>query len=118
MIQGTGRVERDRAGLELFVERRVAAPLGEVEAWLLGQGPDDAQVSAVELGDETVVYFSRRVASAAEAGDVGPELEFTLDRMVAALTGGVTPDRARYETLRPYYERLAMDGDPVSWPPS
>ena len=118
MIQGTGRVERDRRGLELFVERRVAAPLGKVETWLVKQGLDEVQVSAVELGDETAVYFSRRVASAVEAGEVGPELEFTADRMVAAVTRGVAPDRALYATQQPYYERLAMDGDPVSWPPS
>jgi len=33
--------------------------------------------------------------------------------------GETAPDAAGYlPSQRPYYERLAMDGDPVSWPPS
>ncbi len=118
-IQATGRVVRDRRGLELFVERRVPAPIGKVRTWLKKNAPAEVTASAVELGETTAVYFSQRVDSARIAGEVGPVLEYTLDRLVASVTHATVPDLELYiTTQQPYYERLAMDGDPVSWPPS
>lgn len=118
-IQATGRVVRDRRGLEIFVERRVSAPVEKVRKWLKREDLVGADATAVELGSDTVVYVSRRVDSAREAGELGPVLEFTLDRMVSSFTRRPVADLALYVTTQqPYYERLAMDGDPVSWPPS
>lgn len=119
-IQASGNVVRDRQGLELFIERRIAAPLPEVEAWLATEDlAAEVTISLAELGDYTAVYLRQRVASAREAGELGPVCEYTLDRLAAAVTGAPQPELEGYvPSQRPYYERLAMDGDPVSWPPS
>lgn len=116
-IQATGRVVRDRRGLEILIERRVVASLGAVEAWLRAE--PIADVSLTEVDGATAVFLRRRIESAREAGEIGPELEFALDRMIAQLTDAAAPQLSGYvPSQQPYYERIAMDGDPVSWPPS
>jgi uncharacterized protein YndB with AHSA1/START domain len=172
-IQATGRVVRDRRGLELIVERRLSAPVHEVWAWVTSptqlkkwigtyrgkpvvggtvdftmtfekdaaaekvtivecrpeervtlewSGGDAVwlvSVAVADLDGSTVVYLKQRLANAREAGSVGPGWEYYLDRLVAATTGTSMPDFEPYLSVQqPYYERLAMDGDPVSWPPS
>jgi len=145
MLQATGRVVRDRDGLELLVHRRLPVPTPKAWEWLtsprrmkrwaesvtvLEQQPEtrftatwgtDAApvtVSLADLDGSTVVYVSRRVTSAQHAGVSGPALEFTLDRLVAAQSGATMPKRDSYLPQQPYYERLAMDGDPDAWPAS
>ncbi|NYF09181.1 uncharacterized protein YndB with AHSA1/START domain [Leifsonia sp. AK011] len=76
-------------------------------------------ISLADLGTTTAVYLKQRLANARDAGSIGPGWEWYLDRMLAAIAGTEMPDFDEYLTVqRPYYERLAMDGDPVSWPPS
>ena len=145
MLQATGRVVRDREGLELLVHRRLPLPAAKTWEWLtsprrlkrwaesvtvLEQQPEtrftatwgkDATpvtVSLADLGGATVVYASHRVESARDAGVSGPALEYLLDRLVAAQSGATMPKRQSYLPQRPYYERLAMDGDPEAWPAS
>lgn len=144
MLQPSGRVVRDRAGLEVIVERRVPLSADEVWGWLTAPaklrkwspsvsstvldpgerveltGTDwTARVAIAALDRGTVIYAKERVESSRDAADAGPRWEHSLDRLVAAATGGKAPALEQYvATQRPYYERLAMDGDPVSWPPS
>lgn len=172
-IQATGRVVRDRRGLELIVERRVAGSVGEVWEWLTvsaqlkkwigtyrgkpavgatvaftmtfekgaepetvtliecrpedrltvewGVGDDvwHVSVAVASLGESTMVYLKQRLTNARQAGSVGPGWEYYLDRLIAARAGAPAPEFDAYLSVQqPYYERLAMDGDPVSWPPS
>lgn len=145
MIHGTGQVVRDRNGLELIVQRRLPVPVAEAWEWLTsprrlkrwatratvlerephrrvtatwGSDPAPVTVSLADLDGSTVVYASRRVPSARQAGISGPELELSLDRLVAAQTGTAMPTAESYMPQQPYYERLAMDGDPEAWPAS
>jgi uncharacterized protein YndB with AHSA1/START domain len=172
-IQATGRVVRDRQGLELIVERRVLAPASDVWEWLTvpanlkkwigtwkgkpvvgghieftmtaeeGAGPEPVTilecipnqrlrceigvpgqtwrlaVSLAEIDGVTVVYLSQRLDTARDAGSMGPGWEYYLDRLIAARDGRPLPAfDAYFPVQRPYYERLAMDGDPVGWPAS
>ncbi len=76
-------------------------------------------ISVADLGTSSTVFLAHRLTSAREAGSVGPGWEYYLDRMLAARNGTPMPDFADYfPSQRPYYERLAMDGDPVAWPAS
>ncbi len=76
-------------------------------------------IAIADLGSSTAVYLKQRLTSARDAGSIGPGWEWYLDRMLAAIAGTDMPDFDEYLTVqRPYYERLAMDGDPVPWPPS
>ena len=145
MLQATGRVVRDRDGLELLVQRRLPVPSATAWEWLTSPrrlrrwaesatvvdrqpqsrftatwGPDASPVtvSLAELDGSTIVYVSHRVSSARQAGVSGPALEFTLDRLVAAQSGSAMPNKDAYLPQQPYYERLAMDGDPDAWPAS
>lgn len=145
MLQATGRVVRDRDGLELLVQRRLPVPSAKAWEWLTSPrrlkrwaesatvleqqpetrltatwGPDAAPVtvSLADLDGSTMVYVSHRVPSARQAGISGPALEFTLDRLVAAQAGAAMPAKEEYLPQQPYYERLAMDGDPDAWPAS
>ncbi|MCU1422781.1 MAG: ATPase [Microbacteriaceae bacterium] len=170
-VQATGRVVRDREGLELIVERRVAAPSSEVWEWLTvparlrkwigawkgrpavggtieftmlfeeGATAETVTIldcvpaerfsaewaaggsnwrmgfSLAEVDGATRLYLAHRLSDAREAGSVGPGWEYYLDRMIAARAGAPLPEFADYYPVqRPYYERLAMDGDPVGWP--
>lgn len=168
-VQATGRVVRDRDGLELLVERRMAAPAPEVWEWLtssarLGEwigtwegepavggeirftmtfeqdaapetvtilecdpsrrfrvrwGTGTLGIALAEIDGVTTVYLSQRLSDAREAGSTGPGWEYYLDRLVAAHQGSGAPDfEDYYPTQRPYFERLAMDGDPEAWPAS
>lgn len=145
MLQATGRVVRDRDGLELLLQRRLPVPSAMAWEWLTSPkrlkrwadhvtvleqqpqtrltaswGPDASAVtvSLAELDGSTIVYVSHRVPSARQAGVSGPALEFTLDRLVAAQAGAAMPAKDAYLPQQPYYERLAMDGDPDAWPAS
>jgi hypothetical protein len=143
-LQASGRVVRDRGGLEVIVERRL--PVGAPEAWrwltvasrakrwtsatLVALEPGErvevvgdgwgAILSLAPLDHGCIVYAKERVETSRDAAAAGPRWEHALDRLVAAVTGGdAPPGLDRYlATLRPAYERLAMDGDPVPWPPS
>ena len=170
-LQATGRVVRDREGLELLVERRIPAAAAEVWDWLTApahlrkwigtrkgkarvggtieftmgfeKGATPQQVTILDcvpqsrflaswsVGDDTWrvgvslaeidgvthLYLSQRLSDARAAGSVGPGWEYYLDRLLAARAGTPMPSFDNYfPTQRPYYERLAMDGDPVGWP--
>ena len=94
---------------------------GERYTIAFGEGTDvwRLTISLADLGTTTAVYLKQRLANARDAGSIGPGWEWYLDRMLAAIAGTGMPDFDEYLTVqRPYYERLAMDGDPVSWPPS
>lgn len=143
-LVASGRVVRDRAGLEVIVERRLALPAPELWVWLtnpartkrwtnatlvsleegarveaLGDGWH-AMLSLAALDHGTVLYAKERIDTARAAGDVGPRWEHTLDRLAAAIARSEAPAPVTQylAVLRPAYERLAMDGDPVAWPPS
>jgi len=145
MLQATGRVVRDRDGLELLVQRRLPVPSDTAWEWLTsprrlkrwaehvtvldsqppsrltaswGADATAVTVSLAELDGSTMLYASHRVPSARQAGVSGPALEFALDRLVAAQSGGAMPSKESYLPQQPYYERLAMDGDPDAWPAS
>lgn len=144
VVQASGRVVRDRRGLEVIVERRIPLTADELWSWLTAPtklrkwissttsrvvdegerveltGSDwSAIVSIAGLDRGTIVYAKERADSARDAADAGPRLEHSLDRLLAAIAGGKAPSLEPYIShQRPYYERLAMDGDPVSWPPS
>jgi uncharacterized protein YndB with AHSA1/START domain len=170
-VPATGRVVRDRAGLELFVERRIPVTGTEAWEWLtspartkkwigtwrgaatvggdirftmtfeedpaaetvtiascdpgrrfalqwpVGAATARVEISIAEVGQATTVVLAQRFGAARDAGTIGPGWEYYLDRLVAVVTGAPTPDFERYfPAQRPYFERLAMDGDPVSWP--
>jgi uncharacterized protein YndB with AHSA1/START domain len=67
----------------------------------------------------TTVFLGHRLDTARLAGEVGPGWEYYLDRLVAAVGGSPMPDFADYyPQQKPYFERIAMDGDPVGWPAS
>ena len=143
-VQPTGRIVRDRDGLELLLERRLPAEASTVWSWLttpahqkkwLGAAlpvhevdapqravlDDGAPVvfSLAEVDGFTMLFLRLRVADWRDAGTAGPRWDYALDRLLAGLTGRAAPDPGGYlPSQRPYYERLAMDGDPVSWPPS
>ena len=143
-LVASGRVVRDRAGLEVIVERRLALPAADVWVWLTAPArtkrwtaatlvPVEAGARVEALGDDwhgmislaaldhgTVLYAKERVDTARAAGDAGPRWEHALDRLGAAIDRSSAPaPHAQYRAvLRPVYERLAMDGDPVAWPPS
>jgi hypothetical protein len=77
------------------------------------------RISLAETDAGTTVFLGHRLDNARLAGEVGPGWEWYLDRLVAAVGGSQMPDFADYyPQQRPYFERLAMDGDPVSWPAS
>ena len=167
VIQATGRVVRDRRGLELILERRIPAsaeetwewltsapqlkkwigrlagkpavggtvnftmsfekdaaaePVTILEClpprrlqleWLVGADTWRVTVSLAEVDGATIVYLSQRLSGYREAGSVGPGWEYYLDRLVAAQAGNRMPDFDNYfPAQRPYFERLAMDGEP------
>jgi uncharacterized protein YndB with AHSA1/START domain len=168
MVEPTGKVVRDAEGLQLIVERRLAASADEVWTWVTsgvrlkkwigvlsgrpkvgatvdfrmsfekdaaaepvtvtrceparrlalewGVGGDTWRVglSLAQLGAHTTLYLSQRISDWKQAGSVGPGWEYYLDRLAAAHAGTAMPEWAGYETQRPYYERLAMDGEPVT----
>lgn len=172
-VQPSGRVNRDRAGLELIVSRRIAAPAAEVWGWVTdpalvkqwfgsfraspkvgstfsvkllaeegspsvrmavlectpgeryvvealdpGQ-PWHVTVSVADLGGAAMVFLGQRLETAREAGSIGPGWEYYLDRLLAARSGSPMPEFVDYfPSQKPYYERLAMDGDPIAWPAS
>jgi uncharacterized protein YndB with AHSA1/START domain len=69
--------------------------------------------------ESTTVFLGHRLDNARLAGEVGPGWEYYLDRLVAAVGDAPMPDFTDYyPQQRPYFERLAMDGDPVGWPAS
>lgn len=77
------------------------------------------RISLAETDAGTTVFLGHRLDTARLAGSVGPGWEFYLDRLVAAFHEGPMPDFADYyPQQRPYFERIAMDGDPVGWPAS
>jgi len=172
-IQPTGRVVRDRRGLDLILERRMPVPAAEAwdwfttpallkkwigtyrgkpalgaevtftmtfeegsggsavtilacepqtrltVRWVVGGDLWEVSVSFAELDGATTVFFDQRLSSAREAGLIGPGWEFYLDCLLAAIDGTPRPEFDEYlATQQPYYERVAMDGDPISWPPS
>ena len=143
-LQPSGRVVRDRGGLEVIVERRLPVASPEVWRWLTAPSRTKRWTTAtlveLEPGERAeavgdgwgailslapddhgcILYAKERVASSRDAAGAGPRWEHALDRLVAAMTGAdAPPSLERYAaTQRPYYERLAMDGDPVPWPPS
>lgn len=88
---------------------RLALELGAGgETWVVA-------VSLAEIGDATVIYFSQRLDDWRQAGIVGPGWEYYLDRLLAAHGGRPMPDFDEYFTpQRPYYERLALDGEPLA----
>ncbi|MGX5681872.1 hypothetical protein [Schumannella luteola] len=144
VVQPSGRVVRDRRGLEVIVERRIPLPADEVWSWLTAPSKvrkwiSGARPNIVEPGDRvelvgsdwtatlsiaaldsgTIVYAKERADGSRAAAEAGPRWEHSLDRLSAAISGAKAPALEPYlATQRPYYERLAMDGDPVSWPPS
>lgn len=140
-IQATGRVVRDARGLELYVTRLVPAPLDDVWKWIssstktrkwlpsftllestdltrLAAEVDGAPVtfSLVEVDGGTRIFLSQRLDTIREAGEAGPAWEYRLDALLAFIAGTRRPVEQDYATQQPYYERLAMDGDPNSWP--
>ncbi len=143
-VQPTGRVVRDRQGLELLLERRLPAGSAVVWGWLTNRSKqrrwlgaalpvvekvhglrvvlDDggrAVVSLAEVAGSTMLFLGERVVDWRHAGLAGPRWEFALDRLGALIADAPAPNEADYTpSQRPYYERLAMDGDPMSWPPS
>lgn len=144
VVQASGRVVRDRRGLEVIVERRIPLRADELWSWFTAPtklrkwissttsrvvepgerveltGSDwTAMVSIAGLDTDTIVYVKERADSARDAANAGPRWEHSLDRLRAAISGADAPSLELYVShQRPYYERLAMDGDPVSWPPS
>jgi len=142
-VQATGRVVRDKLGLELYISRLVPLPVAETWKWLstpsrarkwagtltVVESVEFTRLSAdvdgwriglaiVAVDGGTRVFFTQRVASARDAGAAGPVWEFRLDRLVAAVAATPKPVEADYATQQPYFERLAMDGDPQPWPAS
>lgn len=135
---------RDRRGLEVIVERRIPLSADALWSWLTAPtkvrkwiglttsrviDPDErveltgtdwtATLSVAALDRGTIVYAKERADTARQAAEAGPRWEHSLDRLLAAIAGEKAPALEPYlATQRPYYERLAMDGDPVSWPPS
>lgn len=91
-------------------ERYVIETAGVAAPWRI-------TVSVADLGASSRLFIAQRIETAREAGEAGPGWEYYLDRLIAAREGGRMPDFADYfPSQRPYYERLAMDGDPVAWP--
>ena len=87
------------------------------QAWRLRMSLAETTVPSGEVS--TTVFLGHRLDNARLAGEVGPGWEYYLDRLVAAVGDGPMPDFADYyPQQRPYFERLAMDGDPVGWPAS
>lgn len=143
-VQPTGRVVRDKQGLELLLERRIHSDATTVWSWLTkpthqkkwlggaitvteGDAPlrvvlDDGApvvISLAEVDGITMLFVAGRISDWKAAGLAGPRWELALDSLSAGISGDPTPDPDGYlPSQRPYYERLAMDGDPVSWPPS
>lgn len=71
-------------------------------------------VAIAEVAGATTVYFSQPVADWRDAGTMGPGWEWYFDRLVAAAVGGtVAPFEEYLAVQRPYYERLALDGEPI-----
>ena len=82
------------------------------EVWTL-------RVSMAEADGQTMVFLGHRLDNARIAGSIGPGWEWYLDRLRAAITGEDMPAfEDYYPQQKPYYERIAMDGDPVGWPAS
>ncbi|CAN5411381.1 hypothetical protein BH10ACT7_BH10ACT7_08380 [soil metagenome] len=140
-IQATGRVVRDARGLELYLTRLVPAPLTDVWKWISSPGKtkkwlpsfrllestdltrlaadiDGSPItfSLVEVDGGTRIFLSQRLTTTREAGVAGPAWEYRLDSLLASIAGSRLPAEQDYATQQPYYERLAMDGDPNSWP--
>lgn len=169
-VQATGRVVRDRDGLELLVQRRLPVSKGDAWKWMTassqlkkwlgswkgspavgavvaftmtfekGAGPEPVTIlecipeqrllvewtvgadltrvgfSLAEIDGSTIVYFSQRVEDYRQAGNWGPGWEYYLDRLVAVQSGGTMPEFSDYHPAQqPYFERLALDGDPDNW---
>lgn len=93
-------------------ERYVVESVGMDPVWHI-------TVSVADLGGASRVFLAQRIRTAREAGSVGPGWEYYLDRLIAARDGTPMPDFSSYfPSQQPYYERLAMDGDPIAWPAS
>ena len=169
-VQATGRVVRDRDGLELLVQRRLPISVADAWKWMTasaqlkkwiggwkgtptvgavasftmafekgaaaeqvtilecvpqerllvdvttGAGPMRIGFSLAEVDGSTIVYFHQRLDDYREAGNMGPGWEYYLDRLVAAQSGGTMPEFTDYHpSQQPYFERLALDGDPENW---
>jgi uncharacterized protein YndB with AHSA1/START domain len=85
----------------------------------IGDEPWHLTISVAALGASSMVFLAHRLGTAREAGGVGPGWEYYLDRLLAARNGTTMPQFDDYfPSQKPYYERLAMDGDPVAWPAS
>ena len=116
-VQPTGNVVRDDIGPQLFLERRVPADTDETWQWLTSAARLRRWIGTVK--GEPVVGESLRVTmleSPVETVTVArcePGVRFALDRLVAAQAGSALPRLADYATQRPYYERLALDGEPL-----
>jgi uncharacterized protein YndB with AHSA1/START domain len=81
--------------------------------WTSEADTNSVTVSIAGVGASTVVYLSRRLRDWRQAGAVGPRWEYALDRLVAAQSGAGLPRLDDYATQRPYFERLALDGEPL-----
>lgn len=165
-VQATGRVVRDREGLDLLLQRKLPLSAEEAWAWLtssarlrkwIGSWRGTAAVGAevaftmtfekdaatepvtivacdpnarllldlhgqrmgfslAEADGSTTVYFHQRVGDYREAGLMGPGWEYYFDRLVAAVNGTTMPEFSDYHPAQqPYFERLALDGDPEDW---
>lgn len=141
--QPTGTVVRDDVGLQLFLERRVPADAGQTWQWLAtparlkawigatvtitrsepgirvelewaAAGTHRITVSIAGMGAATMVFLSQRLDDWRQAGAIGPQWEYALDRLVASVAGAALPDPGDYlPSQRPHYERLALDREPL-----
>lgn len=92
------------------LRRYVVEQRSDDETWRL-------RISLAETGAGTTIFLGHRVDDWRAAGMFGPGWEYYLDRLVAAHGKDPMPDFDEYfPQQRPYFERLALDGDPVAWP--
>jgi len=74
----------------------------------VGATPWRLGFTLAELAGTTVIFFTQRLANAADAGSIGPGWEFYLDRMICAREGlPLPPWEEYYPALEPYYSRVA-----------
>lgn len=77
------------------------ADLGN-QGWRIG-------FSLAEIGATTIIFFTQRLANAADAASIGPGWEYYLDRMIAARSGNPVPIwDDYYPAFAPYYTRVAL----------
>lgn len=80
--------------------RHFLSDLGSA-AWRVG-------FSLTEVGATTIIFFTQRLASARDAGSIGPGWEYYLDRMIAARAGLPLPVWDNYyPAFSSYYTRVA-----------